>query len=60
MHINYSLIINNFIILAYQLKYNLNLYPNFNLKGDIPVNLYFNVVYIKFITNNNSDQLSWK
>ena len=46
------------MVLAHQLKYNLGLYPSFNLKGDIPVNLYSNIVYAKSITGNNSDQLS--
>ena len=55
MCVNYFLVINDFIILAHQLKYNFGLYFNFNLKGDIPIDLYFNVVYAKFITGNNSD-----
>ena len=58
MHVNCSLVISDFVVLACQLKYNFNLYPNFSLKGDIPVDLYFNMVYAKFIAGNNSDQLS--
>ena len=58
MCVNYFLVIGDFIILTCQLKYNLNLYFNFNLKGDIFINLYFNVVCVKSIINNNSDQLS--
>ena len=55
MRVNCFLIINNFIILTHQLKYKFNLYPNSNLKGDIFINLYFNMVYTKFIINNNSN-----
>ena len=55
MRVNCSLIINNFIILARQLKYNFNLYSNSNLKGDMPVNLYSNIICTKSIINNNSD-----
>ena len=43
------------MVLAYQLKYNFGLYPNFNLKGDIPIDLYFNMVCAKFIIGNNSN-----
>ena len=41
IHINYSLVIGDFVVLTHQLKYNFNLYPNSNLKGDIFINLYF-------------------
>ena len=46
------------MVLARQLKYNLNLYPNSNLKGDISINLCSNIIYTKFIAGSNSDQLS--
>ena len=55
IHINYSLVINNFVVLAYQLKYNLSLYPKSNLKGDIPIDLCSSIACAKFITNNNFD-----
>ena len=58
VRVNCSLIINNFIILAHQLKYNLGLYPSFNLKGDIFIDSYSSIIYIKFIISNNSNQLS--
>ena len=45
------------MVLVRQLKYNLGLYFNFNLKGNIFINLYSNMVCAKFIINNNSDQL---
>ena len=53
MHINYFLVIGNSIVLAHQLKYNFNLYPSSNLKGDIFIDLYSNMVYAKFIASNN-------
>ena len=55
IYVNYFLVINNFMVLAHQLKYNFGLYFSFNLKGDIFINLYFNMACAKSIAGNNSN-----
>ena len=57
MHISYFLAISNSVFFIYQLKYIFGLYPNSNLKGDVFVNLYSSIIYIKFITGSSSNQL---